>query len=785
MWTYLAKWALKNRMPLLILIAAITGFLGYHAAHLQLSYEFSKSIPTDHPKYIEYQEFRKHFGDDGEMLVVGIQTDSFYQLPVFKEYIRLQKGLKAIKGVEAILSVPGAVDLVKDTVNNKLAIHTVFPAEITDQATLDSSRKLFESLPFYKGLLYNPETNAYLMAVTLNKQLINSPSRTRLINTILDTVNTFEANTHMTLAVSGLPLIRTLMSNRIQHEMVWFLIGSILLMVVILLLFFRSVSAMLISVLVVMLGVVWSMGTTELMGYKITLLTALMPPLMVVIGVPNCIYFLNKYHTEYLKGGGKQKALEGMVSRMGIVTFMCNVSAAIGFAVFALTQSPILKEFGIVAGINIMALFVISFCVLPGLLSYLPEPKPSHTRYLENDFINRWLLKIENWVFQRRTMVFAVTGLVLLLAIAGLFRLKSVGYIVDDLPKNDKIYTDLKFMEHNFHGVMPLEIVVDTKKRRGLSGLKALRVFTKMDSLSQTMGHFQEIGRPLSVAEAMKFVKQAFYNGDSTQYAMPNDFDAPLIADYLAPSGTMASAGGFGRILNSFIDTAKERTRLSVNMADVGTERLPLLLDTLEKRSAQLFDTAHYKVTFTGSTITFLVGSSFIINGLKDSIMWAFLLIALCMLYLFRSFRILICSLIPNIIPLVITAGIMGWVGVALKPSTVLIFSVALGIAIDVTIRFLVNYKQELPAHNGDVTQTIQQTIRHTGISIIYTSLVLIAGFVIFCFSNFGGTKSMGWLISLTLLVAMVTNLVLLPVLLIITSRKKTPTTGSGPDQKP
>ena len=375
MWTSLAKWVLKFRLPLLILIALVTALMGYFASRLQLSYEFSKSIPTTHPKYLEYQEFRSHFGDDGELLVVGLQTNDFYTLPVFSNYTRLQKSLKKIRGVETVLYVPGAINLVKDSLASSMIIRPVFPEVISDQAVLDSARKTFEKLPFYRGLLYNPSTNAYLMAISLDKQLINSPGRTRLINTILDTLSVFEQASHLHLAVSGLPLIRTVMSNRIQHEMQWFLLGSILLMIVILLAFFRSFSAMGISLLVVLVGVVWSMGTTEVLGYKITLLTALMPPLVVVIGVPNCIYFLNKYHTEFLKGVGKQQALIYMVSRMGIVTFMCNLSAAIGFAVFALTQSPILKEFGVVAGINIMALFVISFCILPPLLSYLPEPK--------------------------------------------------------------------------------------------------------------------------------------------------------------------------------------------------------------------------------------------------------------------------------------------------------------------------------------------------------------------------------------------------------------------------
>ncbi|HKB43472.1 MAG TPA: MMPL family transporter, partial [Chitinophagaceae bacterium] len=225
----------------------------------------------------------------------------------------------------------------------------------------------------------------------------------------------------------------------------------------------------------------------------------------------------------------------------------------------------------------------------------------------------------------------------------------------------------------------------------------------------------------------------------------------------------------FSKLVTTFMDSAKQQARISVSMADVGSKRLPYILDSIQTRANQIFgtDTSKYKVLLTGSSVTFLEGSSYIIAGLKQSIFWAFVLIALCMLYLFRSFRILICSLIPNIIPLLITAGVMGWVGVRLKPSTVLVFSIALGIAIDVTIRFLVNYKQELPKHNFDMKKTVIATIHSTGISIIYTSLVLIAGFIIFCFSGFGGTQALGWLTSLTLITATFTNLVLLPAILI------------------
>ncbi len=277
-----------------------------------------------------------------------------------------------------------------------------------------------------------------------------------------------------------------------------------------------------------------------------------------------------------------------------------------------------------------------------------------------------------------------------------------------------------------------------------------------------------EIAKPLSIAEGLKFAKQAFFEGDSNNYSMPAEYDLPALAQYLTFRGDSATPkNSFTKLVSSFMDTARQEARISVSMADVGSAHLPEILDSINRRVDQLFPKEKYNVQLTGTSITFLEGSSFIINGLKESIVWAFLLITLCMLYLFRSVRILLCSLIPNVIPLIITAGVMGWAGIPLKPSTVLVFSVALGIAIDITIRFLVNYKQELPHQHYDIRNTVIETIHGTGISIIYTSLVLIAGFIIFSFSGFGGTQALGWLTSLTLVTATFTNLVLLPALLI------------------
>jgi len=768
MWYRLGQNILKYKKTYLFFILLSTVVMGYFAVQIKLSYEYTKAIPSDNPKFIVYNEFVKKYGVDGTTVVVGFKTDQFYTKDFFNQVDALHKTIKQNTAVAEVMSIPTAYTISKDSVETKFNAAKIFHAPYTSDSLLLADKTVFENLPFYQNLYYNPDSNSYIMAISFIADSINSVSRTKIIGSIQNELERFSQSTKTEVHISGLPFIRTIMADRIKKEMLWFLVGSLVLSAITLLLFFRSISATIMSLAVVLMGVIWSLGTMVLLGQKITLLTALIPPLIVVIGIPNCIYFLNKYHTSYRETNNKDKALVQMVGRMGVVTLFCNITAAIGFFVFALTKSPLLKEFGWVSGLNIMILFFISLFFIPPVLSYLPVPKAKHVRYLDNQYLEKILIKIERWAFTHTKWVFGITIIAILISLVGVLQIKKEAFIVDDLPKQDKLYTDLKWFEQHAGGVMPLEVLVDTKKPNGL--IRSIKPLEQIEEFNTFLLEQPELGKPLGLLEGIKFAKQAFYDGDSLSYAVPTGTEMAFIGPYFASAapkeGVKPTGNNPAQLLNKFIDSAKRQTRISVNMKDIGSAKLPILLQKIDSASIAIFDTAKYNVVITGSSVTFLEGSNFIVKGLGESIFWAFLLIAICMIFLFRSFPILICSLIPNIVPLFITAGIMGWTGVSLKPSTVLVFSVALGIAIDVTIRFLVNYKQELPHLNYQVHTTLVQTIKHTGISIIYTSLVLVAGFIIFCFSDFGGTKALGWLTSITLVVSTLTNLVLLPALI-------------------
>lgn len=766
MWHRLSEFILRYRIILLIFLLAFTGFMAYHASKVEMSYDFTNAIPTDNPKYEDYQMFRNTFGEDGNTMMLGVQTKDFFDPAFFLDYIQLSKDISKVKSVQNVLDVPATVVIQKDS-TSKLGVRKVFPDHLK-AGEVEQYKEEFLNLPFYKGLLYNPETHAYVMAIGIDKTTLASKDRSRLINQIIALGDAFGKKHHIVMHYSGLPQIRTQMADKIQFEIKLFLFLSFGLTGLILLLFFRSVTAVLTSMIVVAIGVISSFGTLALLGYKITLLTGMIPPLIVVIGIPNCVYFLNKYHMEYGIFHQKIPALESMVEKMGIVTLFTNLTAAIGFGVFAFTNSIILKEFGIVAGLNILGLFIISLILIPAVYSFLPAPKAKHTNYLENKWLNGLLENIIKLVFRYRLIIYLGTIGLCILAAIGMMRLKAVGHIVDDLPQSDKIYTDLKFFEKNFKGVMPLEVIVDTKKKYG--ALTSLGTWEKLDEFTQYLTEQPSIGGALTLTNGIKFAKQGLSGGDSSNYVLPSSFEFNALRPTLISmmnKRSEAKDNQFSQLLNTFVDSNLQKVRISVKIADIGSKAMPVLLAKLQQKADSIFDKEDYTVTFTGSSITFLEGSRFIINSLRDSLILAFAMILVCMFFLFRDWRIVLIAVVTNIVPILITAGIMGWLNVRLKPSTVLVFSVALGITVDVTIRFLVNFKQDLASTNDDIQRTVLRSIHDTGLSIIFTSLILIAGFAVFAVSEFQGTKSLGYLVSLTLILAMIFNLTLQPAFLL------------------
>lgn len=768
----IARFILRNRILLLIILFGAAAFFGYEASKIQLSYEYARVLPKDDQANIDYEKFKKLYGEDGNVLVLGFADKNFYELKKFNDWYDLTEKIKSIKGIKDVLSITRIQKLVRNDSLSKFDLTPIISKKPESQAELDSLKKDLLSWPFYSGLAYNPETGAQLMAVTFEKKDLDSKNRISIVEEIEANAEKFGNDNSLEIHYSGMPYIRTNYMKKVSSEMELFMILAVLVTAIILWLFFRSFNSVFYPLIVCILGVLFSLGTLQLFGYKITVLSGLIPPLIIVIGVPNCIFIINKYQEELVFHGNKIKALTRTLQKVLLSNFLANVTTAIGFGVFYFTDSSLLVEFGIVAAINVMTTFIAAHIFLPIIFSFLPKPSAKKTKHLQNKYINGALDWVDKIVHHHRKALYITLAVLTLISIYGTTKIRLIGHVVDDLPQKDPIYTHLKFFESNFHGVLPFEINIDTKKENGVFSDNGKTLY-KIKALQKELENYSEFSKPVSSVEALKFAYQAYRDGNPKFYILPGSMELKKLSDY------SSSVKGKENKLSSFIDSTKTFTRISYQMADVGSERMKALITEIKPKIDTIFnfdretntwadEKSKYNVMMTGHSLVFLKSNEYLYHHLFVSLMIAIGLILIIGIFLFRSVWIIVLSKLPCLIPLVMTAGIMGFLDINFKPSTILIFSIAFGIASDGTIYILTEYRHQLKKLPGlNRSKAISHTIRETGLSMIYTNIILFFGFLVFAASSFGGTVALGTLISITLLVSLATNLLLLPSILL------------------
>ncbi len=757
MWTSIARLILRNRVVLLIAIALVTAFMSYHASFVSLGYSFPAMLPESDSTYIQNEKFREQFGQNAAILIMGLEDDEFFQYRKFNDWINLMESVQSIDGIQEIVSVSGILNLKKNTEERKFYLSGLFPDKIESQSEMDSLKNLLYSLPFYKDFLYN-DSNLFLAGAILEKDVADKKQRVDVVEEAEQLFNVFGKKYNLEIHFSGTPYTRTKMGKIIKEELGLFIFLASIVTALLLFMFFRSFKVVFFSLLVVGTSVVWAIGTLHLFGYNLTVLSGMIPPLLIVIGVPNNVFLLNKYHTEYRNHGNKNKSLQKVISKVGNAIFLTNFTTAAGFATFIITNNRLLVEFGIVASLNIIGIFFISILMVPTIFSFLSPPKKKHIKHLENPYIN-WLIKKFCYItINHRKLLYLSAVLLVLISVLGISKMKATGFIVDDVSKNDKIYTDLKFFENHINGVIPVQISIDTKKRNGILNIG---FFQKLDLLQTKLTGFTELSNSISISNGIKFARQAYYNGNKDQYKLPSRTESNFILSYLSKDKEKTD------LLESFVDSTAGITRISMFVADIGSKRMIALQDSITEVVKSVFPEDKYNTIVTGPCFLFTKGTTFLIKNLFMSLFIAIIFISIFMAFVFSSFRMAVISLIPNILPLMFTAGIMGYFGIAIKPSTLLVFSIAFGISVDNAIHFLAKYGQELQSTRKDIAKSVLIAMNEVGVSIIYTGIILFFGFGIFFASKFGGTQALGILIAITIFLAVFANLLLLPSLLL------------------
>ena len=756
MWDNLSNFIIRYRILSLVIICAITVFMAQHALNVEYSVERAKILPSSHQVYLDNQDFQNRYGNN-QVMAIAIADTQFFNIDRFIEWDSLCNEITQLDGVENIVSVNVLSKLEKNNEDKRFEISSWFPDTISSQLQLDSLVQELNKQRFYDGF-FNDDNDGALILVDLNSSFVESKMRDDLVFSIKRIVDSYADKYDVVIHYSGLPFMRSVQSVSLKKEIVLFIFLTLFITSLILYLFFRSFKAMFVSIIVVVLGVIWAFGFIEIIDYKITLLTALVPPVLIVIGIPNCIFLINKFHNEYRKNNDKIKSLKIMISKIGNITLLTNVTTATGFAAFILTNSQSLKEFGLVASLNIMVIYILSLILIPVFFSFFNPPKPTHTKHLDR----RWVVYIVNYlsylVKNRRRLIYIVTILTVVLSLFGLTKVNLTGNLSDDFNKRDVLYKDLKYFENKYGGVLPLEILINTNKKNGLFKSYNLK---KMEELSGLLKTYPDFSKPSSYIDFIKYTKQVYYNNNPEYYNLPNNQEQIFLTNYI--SNTNSSIN----MRDMLIDSLNQEARMSLRIKDLSATEMDDIMNDLEPKIASIFAPDKYNVIITGTTKVLLTGTKFLLKNLVISLLLVIVLIAVFMAWMFSSSRMVLISLIPNLIPLLVTGAIMGLFGIALKPSTILVFSIAFGISVDDTIHFLAKYRQELLSNKGLIKESVFSALQETGVSMLYTSVVLFFGFLIFITSDFGGTVALGFLVSVTLLIAMLTNLLLLPALLL------------------
>jgi len=759
-WEKFARLILRNRILLLVLVLINTIFLSTQWKNIRFSYSEANLMPNDHPFNIAYDNFVDVFGEEGNLLIIAVNDSLLFDTTNFNAWIKLSDSFKLKKEVNNVLHVGNFPVITKDKIKKEFIIDSIKNESFTSNKKIAEFKALlFNDFPFYENILFNKKTETIQTAIYLDKEVINNIERIDFVNNIfIPSIKEFEKQTNINVRISGMPYIRTMNAQNIMDEIGKFVIIAICVTICIFFFFFRSYRATLITLTVVITGVIWALGVLGLLQFEITVLTALIPPLIIVIGVPNCIFLINKYQHEVKKHGNQARSLQRVISKIGNATLMTNITTACGFATFILTDSQVLKEFGVVASINIMVIFILSILLIPIIYSFLPLPKKKHLKHLNNDWLNSFVDFLGNTVKKRRIPVFIISILCLCISIVGMNKIEISGNLIEDMPAKSEFVRDIKFFEKEFKGVLPLEIMIDSRRKNGITRLANLK---RMNDFHEHILKIPELSSPISVVNISKYVKQSFYNGNPNYFQLPSSQENTFISGYLKNSSIKLGEN------NSYINETGQIARITTMIGEIDTERMEGIEASLLKGIELYFPDDRFDVTLTGKTLGYLKGTKFLIKNLLISLFLAIMLISLMITYLFRSYKMVIISLVPNILPLLFTAGVMGFLNIPIKPSTILVFSIAFGISVDDTIHFLVKYRQELMANNWKIRKSVFSSLRETGISMFYTSVVLFFGFSVFMTSSYGGTIALGGLVSTTLLFAMLANLILLPSLLI------------------
>lgn len=739
----------RNAWLTLVALALVTVPALFALRHVRLDHDFEKFFPQDDPELDRYLAFRERFGHDNEFVLFGLEHQpSVFDRDWLKQVDRSAGDLTALTDVRQVNSLTR----LNETRVTPGGVFTFPWLRLEEDSTLAADQLRIMADPLARNFI-NPSGDALLLVMNTEQNLSKARSDSLL------------ARIERTIAASGLENVRIAgrihgqhyYIERMTHELVTFFLASLAMLVLFLIIAFRTGWGVGAPIAVVGLTVLWQVALMTALGKPLSILTMLLPTILFVVGMSDAVHIIERYIEALREGLRKERALAVTFDETGLSTFITMLSTAIGYATLAMSGIQPMREFGIYTAFGVFLAYALAFTLLPAVLLLVPTPVPAE-RQVRASLWDRTVHDLLRLVLRRRRTVMLTAIAITALCAVFIPRIKVNNFLLEDLPDSDPQKQGFLWFEKSFGGVRPfdLEVTMADTARTIWDPEVLHQIAAVQDHVEQVYG-IHHIASPVSLLRA---ANKAMNGGDSAFHQLPEDpaETKRLARNVRAFAGTEALAG--------LVSADGRVARISGRMIDEGGAVHRVKNTELEGFIAQHTNPSVVRFNQTGMAFLIDRNNETLSRQMILSLALSFLLIAAIMTALFRDLRLVIIALIPNVVPMVFIAGLMGLVGIDLKVSTAIIFSNAFGIAVDDTIHLLGKLRIEL-SKGKSLPYAMKRTYLSGGKAVIVMSLMLCAGFITLIASDFASVYYMGLLISITLGVALLSELFLLPLLVL------------------
>lgn len=738
-----------SSLLVLTIIAILTALSVFYASRLRFDYNFDNFFPKGDPDLAYYFSYRDKFGNDNDYLLIGLDNGgSLFDRQFLQKVDTLARFMQQQPHVESVLSPT----TVKSPIIEQFGyfeipyLHPDEPERYTqDSILIYQSRELV-------GTLFSEDATAVSLFVQTSDDLGKEPGDS-LISAMYGEIERLGLREHH---VAGKVLAQSVFIEKMKIELAIFMSASILLVILFLWIAFRTAWGVLVPLVVVLLSVIWSLGVMGLFNKPIDVMTVLLPTIMFVVGMSDVIHIMSRYITEIGQGATKIQALRVTIREVGMATLLTSLTTSVGFLTLLTTSIVPIQEFGVYTAIGIFLAFVLAFTVLPAILLLIKRPNPRRARRTDLSW-PMLLRRVYTFVLRRPYPILYTSMGIVLISLIGISMIKVDTTLLEDLGDDDPIIKDFQYFEEKFSGVRPFELHLIAGPDKSMYDLEVLQEVDQLETyLYQTYG-LNFITSPATVVRAIHRAQ----NG-----GLPDYYTLPASQREMKQVQRRLAAFSKRSELRAVVTADQREGRLAGKMTDVGSVRAAELNDSLRAFIDQRINPELLQTRITGSAVMLDKNNDYVVSNMLQGLLIAFLVVALLVGLIFRSLRMVLISLVPNIIPLLMIGGIMGFLGINMTVSVSIIFTIAFGIAVDDTIHFLGKLKVEL-RKGKSLPYAIKTTIISAGKAIIITSCILVAGFLTLVLSSFDATFYVGVFVSLTLVFAVVADLLLLPVLIL------------------